>query len=64
VPDSLFAQPVSKSSLVNFLVWHPPLHTPYIHGVLVSHDLSPYKHISDIVIKANKCSSAIFCDEC
>jgi len=30
VPDSLFAQPLSKSSLVYLLVWHPPLHTPYI----------------------------------
>ena len=28
-PDSLFAQPVSKSSLVYLCVWHPPLHTPY-----------------------------------
>jgi len=24
------AQPLSKSSLVNILAWHPPLHTPYI----------------------------------
>jgi len=30
VPDSLFAQPVTKSSLVYLLVWHNPLHTPYI----------------------------------
>jgi len=29
-PDSLFAQPLSKFSLVYLLVWHPPLHTPYI----------------------------------
>ena len=28
--DSLFAQPVSKSSLVYLLVWSRPLHTPYI----------------------------------
>jgi len=28
--DSLFAQPMSKFSLVYLLVWHPPLHTPYI----------------------------------
>jgi len=28
--DSLFAQPLSKSSLVYLLVWNPPLHTPYI----------------------------------
>ena len=27
---SIFAQPLSKSSLVYLLVWHPPLHTPYI----------------------------------
>jgi len=30
VPDSVFAQPLSKSSLFYLLVWHPPLHTPYI----------------------------------
>jgi len=30
VCDSLSAQSLSKSSLVNLLVWHPPLHTPYI----------------------------------
>jgi len=30
VPDSLFGQPLSKSSLVYLLVWHPPLHTPNI----------------------------------
>jgi len=30
VHDSLCAQPLSKSSLVNLLVWHPPLHMPYI----------------------------------
>jgi len=30
VLDSLFAQPLSKSSLVYLLVWHPPLHTPHI----------------------------------
>jgi len=28
--DSLFAQPLSKSSLVYLLVWNPQLHTPYI----------------------------------
>jgi len=28
--DSSFAQPLSKSSLVYLLVWHPPLRTPYI----------------------------------
>jgi len=28
--QSFFAQPLSKSSLVYLLVWHPPLHTPYI----------------------------------
>ena len=28
--DSLFAQPLSKSSVVYLLVWNPPLHTPYI----------------------------------
>jgi len=30
VPDSLFAQSVSKFSLVYLFAWHPPLHTPYI----------------------------------
>jgi len=30
MPDSLFAQLLSKFSLVYLLVWHPPLHTPYI----------------------------------
>jgi len=30
VLNSLFAQPVSKSSLVYLSVWHPPLHIPYI----------------------------------
>ena len=30
VLDILFAQPFSKSSLVYFLVWHLPLHIPYI----------------------------------
>jgi len=30
VLDSLFAQPLSKSSLVYFLVWPHPLHIPYI----------------------------------
>jgi len=30
VPDSLLAQLLLKSSLVYLLVWHPPLHTPYI----------------------------------
>jgi len=30
VPDSLIAQHLSKSSLVHILVWHPPLHIPYI----------------------------------
>jgi len=30
VPDSLFAQSLSKFSLVYLLVWHLPLHTPYI----------------------------------
>jgi len=30
VPDSLFAQSLSKLSLVCLLAWHPPLHTPYI----------------------------------
>ena len=30
VPASLFAQPLSKYSLVYLSVWHPPLHTPYI----------------------------------
>ena len=30
VPDSLFAESLSKFSLVYLLVWHPPLHTPYI----------------------------------
>ena len=33
VPDSLFPQSLSKFSLVYFLAWHPPLHTPYISGV-------------------------------
>jgi len=28
--DSLFVQLLSKFSLVYFLVWNPPLHTPYI----------------------------------
>ena len=27
---SLFAQPLSKFSLVYLLVWNPPIHTPYI----------------------------------
>ena len=30
VPDSLFAQRLSKSFLVYLLAFHPPLHTPYI----------------------------------
>jgi len=30
VLDSLFAQSLSTFSLVYLLVWHPPLHTPYI----------------------------------
>ena len=30
VLDTLFAQPLSRSSLVYLLAWHPPLHTPYI----------------------------------
>ena len=30
VLDSRFPQSVSKFSLVYLLVWHPPLHTPYI----------------------------------
>jgi len=30
VPASLFPQFLSKISLVNLLVWHPQLHTPYI----------------------------------
>ena len=30
MPDSLFAQPLSKSSWVYLLVWHIRLHTPYI----------------------------------
>jgi len=30
MPDSLFAQSLSKLSLVYLLVWHPALHTPYI----------------------------------
>ena len=30
MPDSLFAQPLFKFSLVYLLVWHPPLYTPYI----------------------------------
>jgi len=30
VPESLFAQSLSKLSLVYLLVWHPALHTPYI----------------------------------
>ena len=30
VLDNLFAQPLSKSSLVSLLVWNRPLHTPYI----------------------------------
>jgi len=30
VLDNLFAQPVSKSTLVYRLVWGPPPHTPYI----------------------------------
>jgi len=30
MPDSLFAQSFSKFTLVHLLVWHPPLHTPYI----------------------------------
>jgi len=30
VPDSLFAQSLSKFSLIYLLAWHPPLHTPYI----------------------------------
>jgi len=30
VPSSLFAQSLSKFSLVYLLVWHPPFHTPYI----------------------------------
>jgi len=33
VLDSLFAQPLSKSSLFYLLVWHPPLHTPYISSL-------------------------------
>jgi len=33
VLDSLFAQPLSKSLLVYLLVWHPPLHTPYISSL-------------------------------
>ena len=31
-PNSLFAQPLTKSSLVYLLFWHPPLHTPYIYS--------------------------------
>jgi len=27
---TVFSQPLSKSSLVYLLVWHPPLHTPHI----------------------------------
>ena len=30
VPDSLFPQSLSKFSLVYFLAWYPPLHTPCI----------------------------------
>jgi len=30
MPDSLFAQCLTKFSMVYLLVWHPPLHTPYI----------------------------------
>jgi len=44
VLDSLFAQPVSKSSLVYLLVWHPPLHTPYVPSRSPSHYLLFAKH--------------------
>jgi len=30
VPNSLFAQSLSKFSLACLLTWHPPLHIPYI----------------------------------
>ena len=33
MPDSLLVQPLSKSSLVHPLFWHPPLHTPYISSL-------------------------------
>ena len=43
--DSLFAQPLSKSSLVYFLVWNTPVHNPYIF--LPNHWLlfATYAHI-------------------
>jgi len=35
VPDSLFAQSLSKFSLVYLLAWHLPLHTPYISSPII-----------------------------
>ena len=45
LPDSLFAQCLSKFSLVYLLVWHPPLYTPYIPSLnhcLLFHSTCPY----------------------
>jgi len=35
VPNSLFPQSLSKFSLVYLLAWHPPLHTPFLHPIIV-----------------------------
>jgi len=44
VLDSLFAQPLSKSSLVYLLVWHSLLYTPYIFSSNHSLIIATYAH--------------------
>jgi len=46
VPDSLFAQSLSKFSSVYLLVWHRPSHTPYIS--------MPVWHSGSIVRRKNE----------
>jgi len=43
--DSLFAPPLSKSSMVYLLVRNPPLHTPYISSLILCLLFAAHAHI-------------------
>jgi len=58
----LFAQPLSKSSLVYLMVWHPPLHTPYIsspnHSLLFA--TQAHTNITCFVVVLRLCHLILF----
>ena len=57
MPDSLFAQSLSKFFLVNLFAWHSPLHTPYISSFTQS--LSSFCNTCPYHCSLFRCSTEI-----